>query len=103
MVAARIMYRLSALLLILSCARSAPPQASDLRAWAGEYEYSEAEPPDLVMDYVIKISANGDVTVAIDGHLTTIHLLATARTEDDHALGISSTIAPLITTGQSSA
>jgi hypothetical protein len=88
MVGARIMYRLLALLLILSCAWSAPPQASDLRAWAGEYEYSEAEPPDLVMDYVIKISAKGDVTVAVDGHMTTIHVLATARTEDEHALGI---------------
>jgi hypothetical protein len=88
MVAAFIMYRLLALLLIVSCARPAPPQASDLRAWAGEYEYSEAEPPDLIMDYLAKISADGRVRVTVDGHMTTIHLLATARPEGDHVLGI---------------
>jgi len=88
MVAAFIMYRLLALLLVLSYARSVPPPASDLRAWAGEYEYSEAEPPDLTMDYVAKISADGRVRVTVDGHMTTIHLLATAKAEGDHVLGI---------------
>lgn len=88
MVRAFMLYRLLALLLLLSRAQSAPAQAYDLRTWAGEYEYSEAEPPDLVMDYIIKVFPDGRATVSVDGHLTTIHLVATARTEGGHALGI---------------
>src|SRR5579863_8390385 len=76
------------LLLIFGCTNSVLAKASELGAWAGEYEYSEAEPPDLVMDYVMKISAAGSVSVSITGHMTTIHLFATARMNGDRLLGI---------------
>jgi hypothetical protein len=82
------MHRLLAALLILGDAQLATPQASSVRSWAGEYEYGEFAPPDQSMTYVIKIMANGNAEVAVDGHLTTIHLIATARTESGHALGI---------------
>ena len=75
-------------LLIFSGVQLAPLQTSRVHAWGGTYEYSESAPPDIVMDYVIKIAADGSIRVAVDGHMTTIHLFATARTEGDDKLGI---------------
>lgn len=73
--------------ILCSMAFFAPAPAS-LQEWAGVYEYSEGAPPDLAVQYVIRISPDGRVAIAVDGHLTMIHVAATAMLESSGAIAV---------------
>lgn len=84
---------------VQNCPTDAQATPASIAPWLGTYQYAESAPPDLVVQYLIRIAPDGTARITADGHMTEIHLAAHAIPQPcdvlaltfDHTLDANST------------